>query len=109
TGYAAASLDVNKDEGALHYPQRHLAVLLESLRSPLGRFAEVQGIGGMMRAWLETTPAPEVHALLRRCLGVVPDLPAGRDPSLFRTWAMGVIREQEPTARRTYQAGLVRY
>ena len=110
TGYAAASLDINKDEGALHYPQRHLAVLLESLRSPLDRFAQIQGIGGMVRDWLETASFPEVQAILRLCLGVVPDLPAGRDPALFRTCASLVCEgHQEPATRRARQAALVRY
>lgn len=109
-GYAAASLDVNKDEGALHHPQRHLAVLLDSIRSPLDQFANVQGVGGMVRAWLETASAVDVRTILRHCLALDPDLPAGRDPSLFRTLATRVISgDEDPSARRAHQTGLVRY
>src|SRR5215475_4934277 len=37
-GYAVTSLDVNKDDGALHQPQRHLNFMLDTLRSPLPQF-----------------------------------------------------------------------
>ena len=45
-GYAVASLTVNKDEGALHQPQRHLATLLGSLRSPIPEYDHHVGLTG---------------------------------------------------------------
>ncbi len=109
-GFAVTSLDINKDEGALHYPQRHINVLLECLRSPLDRFAHLQGIGGMVRAWLEIAPTSEVQSLLRHCLALIPELPAGRDPGLFRTWVSAVLAsDKEPIARRRHQANLANY
>ncbi len=83
-GYAVASLDVNKDEGALHQPQRHLSVLLRSLQSPLGPLRTQQGITDTFRQWISTTPAHEVAEVLKALKKVEPWSPAGNDPMHFR-------------------------
>jgi hypothetical protein len=109
-GYAVASLDVNKDDGAPHHPQRHLAVLLDSLRSPLGRFAELPGMGEMVRGWLENTPLSEVVPILQRCQAVVPHAPAGRDPGEFGYRVYALTRHAgNSTMQQSCRAGLVRY
>ena len=85
-GYAVASLEVNKDDGALHQPQRHLYVMLESLRSPLPVFAGHQGLSEIFRHWLEVTPAAQTVDVLDQAQAVSPWSPPGRDPDVLNRW-----------------------
>jgi hypothetical protein len=80
-GYAVASLDVNNNDGALHQPQRHLAVVLESLRSPLPQFRDLQGFADIFRHWLETADQSNSARILKKLWTVDPWVPAGRDPN----------------------------
>jgi hypothetical protein len=109
-GYAVASLDVNKDDGALHQPQRHLAVVLDCLRSPHSDFEQHQGFGAVVRAWLESTPRREAVQVLRRCQAVVPFTPAGRDPGNFACW-IGTLAGSSgrPLAMSPWYAAILRY
>lgn len=84
-GYAVASLEVNKDDGALHQPQRHLSVVLKSLRSPLPGFDFRQGLAEVMRHWLEVTPRTDAINILNRARAVTPWSPAGLDPERLGT------------------------
>ena len=78
-GYAVASFDVNRDDGALHQPQRHLAVLLNTLRSPLPAFRDHQGVVDLFRQWIAVTTPPEVMNTLTRLQLVDPPINNVRD------------------------------
>ncbi len=80
-GYAVASFDVNRDEGALHQPQRHLSVLLNTLQSPLPALRDHQGILDVLRQWLITAPGDEFAATLRRLAAISPALKSVGDTS----------------------------
>jgi hypothetical protein len=83
-GYAVASLDINKDEGALHQPQRHLPVVVRSLQSPLPSLRMHLGIADVLRQWIATTPPKDVSQVLHELMRVLPWSPAGREPAQFR-------------------------
>jgi hypothetical protein len=87
-GYAVASLDVNKDDGALHQPQRHVPVLLDSLRSPLDCFADAQGIREMLRIWLDATPQQPALEILQKCQDAIVQPLATRAPDEFGRWIL---------------------
>lgn len=78
-GYAVASFDVNKDEGALHQPQRHLAVLLNSLQSPLAELQNHQGLLDVFRHWLAVCSANDLATVLAQLGNVSPPLPNTRE------------------------------
>jgi hypothetical protein len=65
-GYAVASFDVNRDDGALHQPQRHSSVLLDTLRSPLVFLRSHQGIIDLFRQWSVVTPRHDLIMVLER-------------------------------------------
>jgi BREX system ATP-binding protein BrxC/D len=69
-GYAVASFDVNRDDGALHQPQRHLCVFLNTLRSPLPSLRGHQGILDIFRQWIAISPRRQVIAVLKRLQNV---------------------------------------
>jgi hypothetical protein len=82
-GFAVTSLDVNKDEGALHQPQRHLSVMLQSLLSPRNLFAGQQGMNALMRHWFEHSPPERIEQALDHMRQVTPWSPANRDAMEF--------------------------
>lgn len=109
-GYAVASLDVNNDDGALHQPQRHLAVILDSLRSPLPEFAECQGFAELMRVLLEERPKTESVPLLCAGFSEEPCTAAGYDPDRFQQLIVSLLRdENENPAHSPYYSDLIRY
>ena len=59
-GYAVVCLEVNRDNGAQHEPQTHLADVFRTLRSPLPRFADHLGIAELARSWLEEADKEEI-------------------------------------------------
>lgn len=83
TGFAVVSLDVNKDEGALHQPQRHLSVLLQSMLSPLPSFEGHQGFNSLFRHWFAHTAPQQIQATFERMRLVEPWLPVSRDVTYF--------------------------
>lgn len=89
TGFAVASLDVNKDEGALHQPQRHLSVVLQSLRSPLPSFEGHQGFNSLFRHWFAHTAPQQIQATFERMRLVDPWLPVSRDETYFSYLTQG--------------------
>lgn len=91
SGYAVAVMDVNKDAGALHHPQRHLSLLLSSLQSPLPEFRCFQGFDEILRQWFDATPKSQVVATLSRMQSVVAWCNAGLDPDLFSALATRLV------------------
>jgi len=83
-GYAVAFFDVNRDEGALHQPQRHLTILLESLQSPLPHLQHHQGIVDLLRHWIMVTPSQVVLDTLARLGTVLPSLKGVADHESLR-------------------------
>ena len=94
TGYAVASLDVNKDESAIHQPQRHLSVLLNSLESPKPEFNSCQGIVEIIRHWLEITPKQDVERVLNQLARTRSSTHAGRDPDNFQSLVLQYVRDR---------------
>lgn len=92
-GFAVATLDVNKDEGALHQPQRHLSVVLRSIQSPLDAFAGHEGLASMLRHWLAHTPLEQVRRVLSGLLEVVPDLAVGCDSARLHIMVDGLFSD----------------
>ena len=89
-GFAVASLDVNKDEGALHQPQRHLSVVLQSLLSGRRLFAGQQGINALIRHWFTQSPLESIEQALDRMRRVTPWLPVNRDVMHFADLTHGL-------------------
>ena len=83
-GYAVASFDVNRDEGALHQPQRHMSVLLNTLRSPLPTLRDHQGILDILRQWLAAATREEFIVTLGRLAAIAPVLKSVEDTSHVR-------------------------
>jgi hypothetical protein len=109
-GYAVASLDVNNNDGALHQPQRHLAVVLESLRSPLPQFRDLQGFADIFRHWLETADQSNSARILKRLWAVDPWVPAGRDPNNLWNWSWySVNSELQNSEKHFYYPHLLRF
>lgn len=79
-GYAVLALDVNKDSGALHQPQRHFPLLLGSMQSPLSSLQCHQGFHEILRQWFNVTPRKEALTVLKRIQRVTPWSNAGLDP-----------------------------
>lgn len=78
-GYAVASLEVNRDEGALHEPQTHLPFVLRTLRSPLPRFNSHLGIGEIAQSWAEEADDKERSVAIAAMEAVLPATPSPRD------------------------------
>jgi hypothetical protein len=89
-GFAVASLDVNKDEGALHQPQRHLSVVLQSLLSNRGLFTGQQGLNALMRHWFAHSPLDSIEQALERMRRVTPWLPVKGDVIRFADLSHGL-------------------
>jgi hypothetical protein len=89
-GYAVAYFDVNKDEGALHQPQRHFSTILSSLRSPRPEFEHFFGFHELLRVWFQASPLESIASVLRRMHNTPLWHPAGRDPGQF-TYLAGQI------------------
>lgn len=102
SGYAVASLDVNGQDGALHQPQRHLAIVLSSLQSPLPQFSNYQGFGDIIRHWLESADESEVTRILHKLRSVEPCLAAGRDPFDLWNWSAYFIHSRFRESMRSY-------
>jgi hypothetical protein len=82
-GYAVASLEVSRDNGALHEPQTHLEDVFRTLRSPLPRFANHQGIAEIARSWIEESAMEEIALAIDVMQAVLPASPAPRDRGEF--------------------------
>jgi RecA/RadA recombinase len=87
-GYAVASFDVNRDDGALHQPQRHMALFLNTLRSPLPSLNGHQGIVDLFRQWISVTPKAEVVPVLKHLDRIVPPITNVHDSGEFSRLAM---------------------
>jgi hypothetical protein len=73
-GYAVASFDVNRDDGALHQPQRHMALFLNTLRSPLPSLQGHQGVVDLFRQWLAMTPKEDILRVLGQLDRIAPPI-----------------------------------
>lgn len=100
--FAVASLDVNKDEGALHQPQRHLSVVLQSLMSPLESFSGQQGINSLVRHWFATSSPESIDVILNRMRRVVPWSPVNRDVMYFADLTRGPASSLADAGRMVY-------
>jgi hypothetical protein len=88
-GFAVASLDVNKNDGAMHQPQRHISVVLQSLMSARELFAGQQGVNSLVRHWLTHSPQESIEEGLDRMRRVTPWLPVNRDVMQFMDLTRG--------------------
>ena len=102
TGYAVASLDINNDESAIHQPQRHLSVLLNSLESPKTEFNACQGIVELVRHWLEFAPSQDIDRVLNQLLQTRSSTPAGRDSDNFRSLVWRYLRDRSRGASECF-------
>jgi hypothetical protein len=101
-GYATASLDVNNDNGALHQPQRHLAIILDSLRSPLPQFRNIQGFAELMRCWLDVSDPADQQRVLKHLASTQAWAPAGRDPDNLLTYVRYMMQRKGPATERQW-------
>ena len=86
-GYAVTSLDVNRDEGALHMPQRQFPLLMAALKSPMP-FAEGRdGFYETFRHWLDSALRGEITQILQRMQNVAPAIHPGWDYDYFQNYA----------------------
>jgi hypothetical protein len=99
-GYAVASLEVNRDEGALHEPQTHLPFVLRTLRSPLPRFADHLGIADIAHAWAEDADEQERTLALAAMEAVTPATAAPRDRGELLYLLNSIEREDLPLSAR---------
>lgn len=101
-GFAVTSLDVNKDEGALHQPQRHLSVVLQSLLSPAELFAGQQGMSALVRHWFAQSQPERIEQALDRMRRVTPWLPVNRDVMHFAYLTHGSASSMTDDGRLMY-------
>lgn len=77
SGYAVATLDVNKDEGALNHPQRHYSGIVASLRSPMQALDDSFGLSELFQTWFESASRKEIAHAIKGLQAVEPILPPG--------------------------------
>lgn len=94
-GYAVASFDINRDDGALHQPQRHLALLLNTLRSPLPSLRDHQGIVDLFRQWITITPKGDVVRVLKHLERIAPPITNVHDSNDFTRMALTAMASAE--------------
>lgn len=82
-GYAVATLDVNKDEGALNHPQRHYASIVNSLRSPKNTLSHAFGLADLFQTWIEGSSTSEIENTIQLLRTVEPILPPGQSQAQF--------------------------
>jgi hypothetical protein len=83
TGYAVATLDVNKDEGALNHPQRHYSSIVTSLRSPKKTLTHAFGLADLFQTWIERSSPNEIGKTMQLLRSVEPILPPGQSQAQF--------------------------
>lgn len=90
--YAVATLDVNKDEGALNHPQRHYSVIVTSLRSPKLACGSISGLSELFQNWMERASREEVITSIRSLQAVKPFLPPGQSQGHL-SWMASQLNE----------------
>ena len=81
--YAVATLDVNKDEGALNHPQRHYSSIVNSLRSPDRMLTHGFGLADLFQTWIERSSPAEIEKTIQLLRSVEPILPPGQSQANF--------------------------
>jgi hypothetical protein len=94
SGYAVATMDVNKDVGALNQPQRHLGILLGSLQSPLPRFRCYEGLDEILRQWFDAAARAEITSVLLRMEAVTAWSRPGLDGDLLSDMILQLVRPE---------------
>ena len=82
-GYAVATLDVNKDEGALNHPQRHYSSIVTSLRSCNEKLTHAFGLADLFQTWIERSSSTEIAKTMELLRRVEPTLPPGQSQAQF--------------------------
>ncbi|REJ92334.1 MAG: hypothetical protein DWQ34_13170 [Planctomycetota bacterium] len=108
-GYAVASLDVNGDDGALNHPQRHFALILDSIRSSLKKFEHCQGFAEIVRTFMEQEDPESVVSLLSGAYSEDPYTAAGTDPNRLWGYLWHMQQDDQPFVRSRYFSELLRY
>ena len=78
-GYAVASFEVNRDNGALHEPQTHLADVFRTLQSPLPQYDGQLGVEEIALTWIENCHRDGLDVVFADIGGVQPASPVPRD------------------------------
>lgn len=91
-GYSVATLDVNKDEGALNHPQRHYSAIVASLRSRKPGLADVFGLSELFQTWLERASRKEIASSIKSLQAVKPILPPGQSQGHLN-WMVSHLHE----------------